>query len=82
MIIVGTEIVLPCKKIALTNDAFPSIFPNLPKYLTSYSSSVERNDPQERKRKYYEMENEKYENWLTEDYFNSLTPYINCVIIF
>lgn len=63
---------LPRKKIALTNDAFPSIFPNLPKYLTLNSSSVERNNPQERKRKYYEMENEKYENWLREDNFNSL----------
>ena len=68
----GTEIVLPRKNIVLTVDAFPSIFPNLPKYLTSTMAAMKRNDPQERKRKYCETENQKFENWLTEDNFKTL----------
>ena len=61
----------------MTDDAFPTIFPNLPKYLSSQSSVTKRIDPQERKRKYHELENKKYENWLEEDTFNNLDEIID-----
>jgi hypothetical protein len=67
---------LPRQKLALTKDAYPSIFPSLPKHLTSIPP-VKRTDPEARKATFIEKENlEADQEWLLNDTFQNLNDVI------
>ena len=57
---------VPRKKLELKSDAVPSIFPNVPKYLTR-DNPVHRKDPEERRNAHIEYQNQKYSQWLLDD---------------
>jgi len=61
----GEKLSLDRKKIKLTDDAFPSVFPNLPAYL-SIHVPAKRKDPDDR-RKAAEQHSQEVANWLATD---------------
>ncbi|GBM96249.1 hypothetical protein AVEN_126711-1, partial [Araneus ventricosus] len=66
----GSELVVPRKIWKLTNDAYPSIFPNQPSYL-SHEPSTSRKSPSERITALKLRDEQNFAEWCTNDTVNS-----------
>ncbi|GBL93998.1 hypothetical protein AVEN_76715-1 [Araneus ventricosus] len=66
----GSELVVPRKIWKLTNDAYPSIFPNQPSYL-SHEPSTSRKSPSERITALKMRDEQNFAEWCTNDTVNS-----------
>ena len=67
----GPDVVIPRKRLKLKSDAVPSIFPNLPSYLSDNKVSTVRASPSTRKRRYEDYENSRQEAWINRDTISS-----------
>ncbi|GBN92749.1 hypothetical protein AVEN_151795-1 [Araneus ventricosus] len=66
----GSELVVPTKIWKLTNDAYPSIFPNQPSYLP-HEPSTSRKSPSERITALKLRDEQNFAEWCTNDTVNS-----------
>lgn len=62
----GEEIIVPRKHWSLTKDAFPTVFQNLPTYLSS-ALPVARQNPETRREQMASVYEEKNLDWLKLD---------------
>ena len=58
----GSELIVPRKKITLTSDAFPTIFNNIPGYLTEHLPP-QRKDPNERRKAIIKRDETEFAEW-------------------
>ena len=72
----GTVIVGQRSRPALTKDAYPSLFPNQPSYL-SKEPPPKRTNPDERHDRVAARCEQGYENWMNEDKIESFESFCN-----
>lgn len=72
----GTILKIPRKRYKLVDNAIPSLFSNLPSYLSSPSSTNPRTDPDQRRENIRYRENEQIDNFLNEDLIPSFDKLI------
>ena len=70
------DIIIPRKRLKLKSDAVPSLFPNLPAYLSDTQPAT-RASPSKRKRKYEELQNALQDEWINADRINSYEDLLN-----
>lgn len=72
----GTVITAKRGTPTLTNDAYPTIFPNQPKYMSKETPPA-RTNPQKRKDKVSERDELKFQTWMANDTINSFDEFAN-----
>ena len=70
----GYILTVPQKNPKLSPDAYPSIFPNIPSYLTS-ESSRKRKVPEQRQLEMSARDDEQFQQWLSDDQISSFDAF-------
>ena len=70
----GSILTVPRKKPKLAPDAYPTIFPNTPSYLSS-ERSRKRKAPEERRLEMSVRDEQQFEQWMSEDQISSFVDF-------
>lgn len=72
----GSILTVPSSYPKLTDDAYPSLFPNTPFYLSS-EPQVKRRKPEDRKQEQQQRSEKQFEEWMISDQILDFTSLVN-----
>jgi len=72
----GSILTVPRKNPKLAPDAYPTIFPNNPSYLSS-EPTRKRKAPKERRQEMSEHDEQQFEQWMSDDLISSFVDFCN-----